>query len=869
MAIKYHFNFNAYKIILVVLCTLFIFKSKGWAQTPFYCDYYAYLFQYNDVYSVDLASGNSYLVASEITTGNINAAGYNPTDGYFWGALSTPDQAIVRISNDFSTSIYTIPELPSNNPYVGDISASGLYYLKSGGTTYHIIDINPESPQYLEYISTGTLSLSINIHDWAFNAVDNKIYTVEKGTNHLYSIDPGNGVVTLIGEVPVLSGANNTYGAVYFDANGNFYVSANQTGTIFIIYDAANISGGSMTSNIFAYGPSSASNDGARCPTAPVPQENCSNGTDDDGDGLVDCDDPACNGVESCPDNFTSGGNEGGLESNNRLSQMINKRNYEKIKNDYVFDPATAPRIQKGPEYGRRSSERNDDFELIKFIPQGIFDDTEVVESSPQDLMNITNATEVLSVDYMKDDIRQAAILALKTETGVYEHTKYICDRLLGAELLSVSTMELNEHNFIRSIVKRPNGKTEFVISFSAGIEEDGFSIESHWNLDSYSNDTKFYNFQIWAGSMDDLQRLSLEVLALLEVQQPILEYRTSNPPPVFVKNAAYSQGRITLEIINNNFTDSIWIEGGLKRTETGEEEIFTTETAIEPFQSTIQIETASLFDMGFRINGQIGSTPDDLFIADGPWGIDNSDASSTVSVFNITAPKEDQLFSEGFPLERDVHVEASIGNYISVYRAFNPRFNAVDLSAFNTLSFDASGEGKLEIILVSEDIETWEEQYRTTIILNKEMERFSLVNAQFVSRNGTKPDWSKLKMVAFAMASTQGDPIEQTLDLANLEFTFEENAIQYESLMAGGSNISPNPLISESTLYFYASGASNYDLRVFTATGKQVKSQSGNAIEGLNLIPISRGNLLSGIYYYSVVTAEGDFHSGKIVVSE
>ena len=34
---------------------------------------------------------------------------------------------------------------------------------------------------------------------------------------------------------------------------------------------------------------------------------------------------------------------------------------------------------------------------------------------------------------------------AKKTENGVYEHTKFICDRLLGAELLSVSTIELVE----------------------------------------------------------------------------------------------------------------------------------------------------------------------------------------------------------------------------------------------------------------------------------------------------------------------------------------------------------------------------------------------------------------------------------------
>ena len=96
------------------------------AQGPFNCNTNAYLFQYNDVYSIDLASGNSEQVATDITTGSINATGYNAKDGYIWGSLSSPSQSIVRIGEDFSTDIYTISALPSNNRYVGDINTDGI-----------------------------------------------------------------------------------------------------------------------------------------------------------------------------------------------------------------------------------------------------------------------------------------------------------------------------------------------------------------------------------------------------------------------------------------------------------------------------------------------------------------------------------------------------------------------------------------------------------------------------------------------------------------------------------------------------------------------------------------------------------------------
>lgn len=256
-----------HQLLLVLIILGFNVNAQ---EVPFNCDYNAYLFQFNDVYAIDLASGSSYLVAEDITTQNVNAAAYNPADGFIWGSLKG-SKDIVKIGKNFNTSIHYIDELPSSNRYIGDISADGMYYLKAGGTTYYKIDLDPESSTYIQHNATETLSQSINIHDWAFNAVDGQLYTVEKGTNELYRINPDNGVVTSLGVVPILAGNNYTYGAVYFDADGRFYVSANQTGTIYVIQNVQTvISAANMSSNLFAFGPSSSSNDGARCPTAPV-----------------------------------------------------------------------------------------------------------------------------------------------------------------------------------------------------------------------------------------------------------------------------------------------------------------------------------------------------------------------------------------------------------------------------------------------------------------------------------------------------------------------------------------------------------------------------------------------------------------------
>ena len=83
-------------LILSILTTAILSAQND----PFNCVYDAYLFQYNDVYSIDLASGNSYLVAEDVTPGSINAAAYNPADGFIWGSLSSPAKTIVRIGQD-------------------------------------------------------------------------------------------------------------------------------------------------------------------------------------------------------------------------------------------------------------------------------------------------------------------------------------------------------------------------------------------------------------------------------------------------------------------------------------------------------------------------------------------------------------------------------------------------------------------------------------------------------------------------------------------------------------------------------------------------------------------------------------------------
>ena len=854
--------------ILIILVGFF-----GYSQgQPFNCDYNAYLFQYNDIYALDLASGNSYLVKEDITPGYINAVGYNPADGFIWGSLSTPSKSIVKIGKDFSTEVFYIPELPTSNRYVGDVREDGVYYLKPGGSTYYLVDLNPNSNTYKQFITSKTLSSNINIHDWAFNAVDGLLYTVEKGTNILYRINPETGVATSLGVVPILNGVNYTFGAVYFDVEGRFYVSANQTGTVYVIQDVQNLEIGSVIeSNLFAFGPSSSLNDGARCPTAPVPQEDCRNGIDDDGDGLSDCDDPSCSGVAECPtiDLEVSTGNEGGLESNDRLSSLINKRNYLRTKTNYKFDKLTAKKVVKSNNYKKVAS-KSSNFTLKDLIPLDVLANTQAVESSPSDLIALTNASELYSVDYIKDNKTIAVILATKTENGVYEHTKYICDRLLGAELLSVSTIEIKEQTFIKSIIKNIDGSKEFVLSFSGRLSnnDNNFSIESHWNIDKYQKDETFYNFQIWTNKIDDLLTLGEEALDLFHTQKEITDYNNSTPPPVFVKKGKYIDGAIELEIVNTNKTNNIVFDAGFKRTESSQTEYSSKSFSLDgDYITTLKINTGNIFDIGFRIENEKGLTPDDLFMSDGPWGVDDSSTGTTIDKFEIS--QNDDIYSGvGYRVERNITLEAKTSSYVAAYRSFTPRFKAVNLSEHKVLEFDASGTGDLEITIIKASINEWENQFRTTIKLNELDEHFAIPLEYFISKTQSSLDLSDAVSMVFTMSSDGVEVVSKKLDLKNIEFTQRTLSIGNDIIKENESILYPNPMSLKADLSFYSEVSTSSKIEIYNITGSLIRKMEITTEIGNNNIEIFRKGLKTGLYFIKISNDFRNYNTKKLIIN-
>ncbi|PWQ97801.1 LruC domain-containing protein [Leucothrix pacifica] len=216
-------------------------------------------------YGVNLVTGDYGLVQDDMgTKSKVNATGFNPNDQYLYG-WGYEKFKPVRIHDDFTVEYLDVDNIAGINFYVGDVSlTNNTYYVYRAGSRYglYAISLDGSSENFhkmVRVVDGGTLKLKI--FDLAFHPTDGYAYAVDR-SGLLHKIDVENGTSEQLADV----GVTGTFGAVYFDVDENLYISSNNDGKLYKIA----IGAGDYTAQLFALGPSSSINDGARCALAPV-----------------------------------------------------------------------------------------------------------------------------------------------------------------------------------------------------------------------------------------------------------------------------------------------------------------------------------------------------------------------------------------------------------------------------------------------------------------------------------------------------------------------------------------------------------------------------------------------------------------------
>lgn len=598
--------------------------------------------------------------------------------------------------------------------------------------------------------------------------------------------------------------------------------------------------------------------------------EDCSNGIDDDADGLIDCDDPDCAGVASCPETPTGpGGGDGGLESNDRLADKIAAVRFARAKNPTVDydDKKALPRLERGTAYGKSTAGKlQNDAGIERFIPIDVIEGAETYVTSPNHLTDITNATEVFAADVFRGDSRVAAILALTSENGVYEHTKYVCDRLSGSEILDILNYQIDEqHAFQIAKMLLPGGNVEYATSFSVREEGADFVLESHWNLEFYTPEVTYYNFQIWAASTEKLSTLVNEMLRLLQLDRPIAQWAIGDAPEFFVNKAEVSYGQLSMQVTNRSEEDQIMATGFYRSTETANKEQFEELLTLQPRdQEELQLNVTGIYDLGLTFSGDRIAMPDVIFMADGVWGTDFDEQIEQVDEFTISTGQASQHVTRA--LERDVRLAGEVQESVAVFRSLNATWRPTDISKYNYLTFAASGTAQVEVTLVKSGVKDWADQPRFFFNLVGTEREIQIHKGDFMVGEDISREWDDIVSVVFDVRGNQSYPTSFELDVSNVGFTNNIITSVGETEVVPHT-VYPNPAKDHFTFSFTSGQPDDYALVLVTQTGQVLKEWNGMIEAGANQLVIDGLPDTKGLYFYQFTTGSGQQAKGKVFV--
>ena len=259
--------------ILWASCSIVSLHALPLVAAPFNnCPTQAFLIQTPGAtpiaFGVDLATGSYSTLAADMGTTKVNGVGFSYHDNYMYG-WDYGAQTLAQIDDEFQTTALNVSGLIGRHFFVGDVAVSDnawYGYLRKSGL-YRIDLSDPGAALVMTKVADSSVMNDISITDFAFHPSDGRIYTVDNN-GYLYRINASNGTTTLLTQVLSESelNFNFTFGAQYFDVDGNLYLSNNGNGNIYRI----SLDGEHSSAVFYAYGPSSNSNDGARCALAAI-----------------------------------------------------------------------------------------------------------------------------------------------------------------------------------------------------------------------------------------------------------------------------------------------------------------------------------------------------------------------------------------------------------------------------------------------------------------------------------------------------------------------------------------------------------------------------------------------------------------------
>jgi hypothetical protein len=556
-----------------------------------------------------------------------------------------------------------------------------------------------------------------------------------------------------------------------------------------------------------------------------------------------------------------SSGNEGGLESNGDLASLIAKRTFKREKEGNVLHQKQAQNLFNKNKLKTTT--------LIDYLPETGVYQTEVAHvSSPEDLLNITNAKEVLSIDYYQGETRISAVLATITEGNVYDHSKVICDRLNNSSLEDIRTVEIENHKIISSTIKRPSGQIEKTLSFSIKMGGNENELFSFWNIDQFPAGN-YQNYQIWGNSYPQIFSIANFIIDSHTSKNGLISTPIKNVlPNVFVKSGNYSNGVINLNIVNKTDEKTVYFVGNIAETEVSDHvEVSNTFTLSGSYNEVLSIETGVLFDIGFSLRTNSTDQKDVLYLADGPWGLDYLEDYATVTQFEVNT-SEEEYSDANYEVDRNASASGEVKGNINLFRHLLPGNQSLNVDEFESVNFNVLNTDGLEIIIMQDEDREWENRLRYTIPINLEAKAYTIAFEDFVDASGQSAEITNIKTIVFSLIGDYTNFKSFNFSLSSLYFA-ANGALSVEQFYNNENQKIvnyPNPFSSSTTIVLL-DPSQFINIQVFDLLGRTVDAQKINMTNNSYKVNYSAPKLSMGIYKYRLINDQNKMYSGTFII--
>lgn len=541
------------------------------------------------------------------------------------------------------------------------------------------------------------------------------------------------------------------------------------------------------------------------------------------------------------------GGGGGGLESKS-LGDAVGNRIFNKAVNSLQgpVDYAKLPVINGANR--NKMTGVGTSLTLSEILPSQIAGTKyKVFNSTPADIASITNAKDVLSIDFTLNDQAKAVAFGTKTQGEVYDHTKAICDRLKGSELVNIENVLVNNIKLVRYDLKNTKGQMEYAFSFVIGAKSgrSNYTIQSNWLNKDYTADEVMYNIQLWAETPSLILNMAADMMNRLTASMPVKEVlSTGSIPKTYVSKGNRDADNIVMNITNTTAGTNGYFEVKVK----DNEQSSGYNTKQVPFTITTNGKASVKVPVGDSYEASINMylnnvMIDQLFMSDGNWATASLSNNNVVSSFKVSNdPKRIADNKDDYLVYRNIQMEAAVTDYISVYKILRGAGAAQDLTGYKSLLFNAKTTGvNMKVILIKEGISNWADQYSLDVPMSDNAKDVVLNLNDFVSTSTKdKINLNDITTIIFSLMNPSGKMVNATANISNVAFSKTDFAY-LNSLKSTELNAYPNPSNGRFTASFKSPKTVNLTLTLRDAvTGIPVFTKLVNAQVGDNAVPVS-----------------------------